>query len=398
MYQGKILGQNMLRLSVAMIATLGMSACSDNDNDGFVSDTTGKYGNIEASVYVSDTLAYFKASESFGSSSLYQFNPSDGSVVGDPVVGFEGVDIQSIELSPSGQLWVGIGDFAAPQIVILDTASNNVVDTVQLSYNPASIVFSGELSGDCLNACAFIKGVAPDYSSSEISIAEAVAPFEHTEGFAATDFSDIDVAVNGNDFYRIGKFSQNNLSKYDIDNPNSLTWQYSLNDEAGQINSNPYDVIFASDNKAYVIRYGESSILIIDPSVSDSLSDDFVLGRIDISHYDEDGTPEVSAALIHEEVLYAVTQGLDSSYAPGQAYLIAIDTLTDTEVSIGSGSLDGFELEIKNPLEIDMFDGALYVTGVGRYASSFSGTAAEYTGGIEKIDLDTLTATVVIDD
>ncbi len=66
MYQGKILGQNMLRLSVATIVTLGMSACSDNDNDGVVSDTTGKYGNIEASVYVSDTLAYFKASESFG--------------------------------------------------------------------------------------------------------------------------------------------------------------------------------------------------------------------------------------------------------------------------------------------------------------------------------------------
>ncbi|WP_197481227.1 hypothetical protein, partial [Oleiphilus sp. HI0086] len=99
---------------------------------------------------------------------------------------------------------------------------------------------------------------------------------DHTEGFAATDRSDIDVAVNGSDYYRIGKYGENNLSKYDIDNPNTLTWQYGLNDEDGESNSNPYDVLFASDDKAYVIRWGEGSILVIDPSVTDSSSDDFV--------------------------------------------------------------------------------------------------------------------------
>ncbi|KZY34140.1 hypothetical protein A3752_08865 [Oleiphilus sp. HI0081] len=383
-----------LVLGLLALGAIGVTGCSSDNS--IKSETAGLYGNIAASVYVSDTLAYFQGNESWGSSSLYQFNPTTGAVVTEPVTGFESVDIQSLELSPSGQLWVGVGDFATPQIQILNTSNNAVVDTIQLSNNPGSITFSENLSGDCANACAFIKGVASDYSSSDISIAEAVAPFDHTEGFAATDRSDIDVAVNGSDYYRIGKYGENNLSKYDIDNPNTLTWQYGLNDEDGESNSNPYDVLFASDDKAYVIRWGEGSILVIDPSVTDSSSDDFVLDSIDISHYDEDGLPNASAALIHEDVLYVVTQGLDSSYAPTQAYLIAIDTLTDAEVSIGTGELDGLELTVKNPIEIDLFAGDLFITGVGRYASG--DRAAEYTGGIERIDLDTLSSSIVVND
>ncbi|WP_197486017.1 hypothetical protein, partial [Oleiphilus sp. HI0061] len=146
-----------LVLGLLALGAIGVTGCSSDNS--IKSETAGLYGNIAASVYVSDTLAYFQGNESWGSSSLYQFNPTTGAVVTEPVTGFESVDIQSLELSPSGQLWVGVGDFATPQIQILNTSNNAVVDTIQLSNNPGSITFSENLSGDCANACAFIKGV-----------------------------------------------------------------------------------------------------------------------------------------------------------------------------------------------------------------------------------------------
>lgn len=385
-------------VSLIALTGFGVVGCSDDDKSLQSSDPhiEGQYGNIEAAVIVSETKAYFKSSKSWGDTSLYQFNPSNGQVETNPISGFEGIHIQSLELSPSGQLWIGIGDFNAPKVSILDVSNNTLAGTIELSNNPSEIVFTGNLSGDCLNACALIKGVAPDYSSSDITIAEAVSPFDYTEGFAATDKSDISVAVNGNEFYRIGRFGENNLSKYDLDNPNSLIWQYSLNDEGGEANSNPYDVLAVSDSKSYVIRNGESSILIVDHSVVNSGSEGFVLGRVDISGYDSDGIPNASAALVHNGVLYVVTQALDGAWAPGQAYLIAIDTDTNEEITLASGNLKGLPLETKNPYDIDIFDGNLYITSVGRYGSG--DRDPEYTGGIEVVSLSNFASTVLIDD
>lgn len=244
---------------------------------------------------------------------------------------------------------------------------------------------------------AVIAGVASDYSSSEISIVNTTSPYDALEGFASQALSDITVATHGEQFYRIGRYQQDNITRYDFNNPNTVEWQF-VTDDPASAPSNPYDLVFVSDTKAYVIRYGASSIWIVNPSVSSSEGDLFKVGEIDLSSYDVDGVPQMSAAVIHGNRLYVVMQVMDSSYAPGLAYLSVIDTKTDEEININSEPLNGVQLSIKNPVDLQVIDNSLLVSGVGRYARSWVPAPAEYTGGIEKINLNTFSSSILIDD
>ncbi|MFT6905415.1 MAG: hypothetical protein ACJAS1_002071, partial [Oleiphilaceae bacterium] len=80
--------------------------------------------------------------------------------------------------------------------------------------------------------------------------------------------------------------------------------------------SNPYEMHFVSDSKAYILRYGSPSIWIVDPSVSAADEENFKIGEISLSAYDEDRIPEMVAGLISGNKLYVVMQAMDSNYAP----------------------------------------------------------------------------------
>lgn len=160
--------------------------------------------------------------------------------------------------------------------------------------------------------------------------------------------------------------------------------------------SNPYEMHFVSASKAYVLRYGSPSIWIVDPSVSSANEEEFKIGEINLKAYDADGVPNMSNGLIHDGRLYVVMQAMDASYVPGQAYMAVIDIATDTEINVDSNPLKAFELEVVNPVDIDLQGDFIYVTGIGRYGS---GTRdPEYTGGIEKVNINDFTSTLLIDD
>ncbi len=243
---------------------------------------------------------------------------------------------------------------------------------------------------------AVIGAVAADYSSSEISIAGASAPYSLVEGYAGQDLSDISVATHGEYFYRIGRYNQDNLTKFSFSNPGVVQWQFSTDDSGSSTSSNPYQVLFASDSKAYVLRYGESTIWIIDPSVGASEEDNFLIGEIDLSAYDSDGVPEMAAGVIHNGRLYVAMQAMDASFVPGNAYLAVIDIATDTEIDTETNALKGYALNVKNPVDVDVMGNYIYVTGAGKY-SGYS-TPPEYTGGIEKISLVDDSQLVIVDD
>ena len=61
----------------------------------------------------------------------------------------------------------------------------------------------------------------------------------------------------------------------------------------------------------------------------------------------------------------------------------------------------GYALNVKNAGDIEIFNGTIYVSGKGRYASASAGRPEpELTGGIEKVDIssDTFTSTLLVDD
>ena len=197
------------------------------------------------------------------------------------------------------------------------------------------------------------------------------------------------MATYGEQFYRIGRYKQDNITRYDFNNPSLVEWQFGTDDSVPDSDSsNPYDLVFVNESKAYVIRYGASSIWVVDPSVSSSDDDLFKIGEIDLQAYDDDGVPEMSAAVIHNNRLYVVMQAMDDSSTPGDAYLAVIDTTTDEEINVNDDALNGYPLSVKNPLGLDVIDNNLFVLGVGRYARNWLPVPApaEYTGGIEKID------------
>ena len=160
--------------------------------------------------------------------------------------------------------------------------------------------------------------------------------------------------------------------------------------------SNPYEMHFISDTKAYILRYGSSTIWIVDPSVAASDEANFKIGEINLGAYDSDGIPEMAAGLVLNGKLYVVMQAMDANYVPRDAYMAVIDTATDTEINVDAGPKNGFALNVINPVDIDVQGNFIYVTGLGRYGS---GTREpEYTGGIEKISTIDFSSTLLVDD
>ena len=107
--------------------------------------------------------------------------------------------------------------------------------------------------------------------------------------------ADVTVVTYGNYFYMIGQqFSGNSITKYAIDNPQDVIWQYSVNEPAATVASNPHDMIFVSETKAYVLRYNKTKAWIVNPSATNEAS--FKIGELDLSAYaTADGLPEMDA-------------------------------------------------------------------------------------------------------
>lgn len=243
--------------------------------------------------------------------------------------------------------------------------------------------------------CAVITTVATDWSSSGIDFIETSFPYSLQSGFAEQDLSDIQAVTYGDHFYRLGKYQQDNLSKWSFDNASGSKWEFSLG-----AYSNPYDVIFVSETKAYILLWGANEIWIIDPSVENNSQEaNFKTASIDLSAYDQGAGSNAAAAVIDNGYLYVLLEGLDSNYAPQTSYLIKIDTMSDTEVDVNGSTLgNGFALTVKNAGDLDLFGNSIYVAGKGRYA--YDPRPLELTGGIEKIDISgsEFSSSLLVDD
>ena len=244
---------------------------------------------------------------------------------------------------------------------------------------------------------AVITGVSSNFDASEIALADAQAPYTLLDNYAPSAESDIRAATYGNYFYRIGRFGIDNVSRYSFDTPGLLDWQYSTKDDAGDPTANTYQMVFLNDQKAYLIRYGQPEIWIVNPSVDPGNAAGFKLGEIDLSAYDVDASPNASAAVVQDGRLYVVTQALQSDYSFGTSYLVVIDTATDTEIDIDGNPANGngMALTVQNPWDLDIDSDSLYVTGMGYY---YSGAGNPYNGGIEKISLADFSSELLVDD
>jgi len=149
--------------------------------------------------------------------------------------------------------------------------------------------------------------------------------------------------------------------------------------------SNPHDIAFADPTKAYVSRFEERSLLIVNPAARTDCRD-FVRGSIDLSGLaDRDGTPDMDQMAVVGDRLYVALQRLDVNTVlrlPARnGALAVIDTTTDT-------LLGGIELTGSNPFAatkgLVVHNGNLYVAQAGEFGV--------LDGGIEIVDVRTGTA------
>jgi PKD repeat protein len=249
---------------------------------------------------------------------------------------------------------------------------------------------------------AVVATAAADWSSGAHSIisVDPVGGPRSVQNNLVPTISDITVKAYGRNFYRFERFGANNVAKFDVGAPETVIWQFST--EGNDTNSNPYDLVFVSSEKAYLLRYGAQAAWIVDPSAT--VEAEFKTGELNLSAYDPgDGSPDMAAGVIVDGKLFIILQRFDG-WCPSAgvpAYVAVFDTGTDQEIDTGQGAggLKGIPLPINDPLNIQYLEqnDTIYVQGVGSYPG-FCDPQFDYTGGIVSVNPDTYGANLILDD
>ena len=132
-----------------------------------------------------------------------------------------------------------------------------------------------------------------------------------SSGTTVATTTDIRVATDGTDVYEIGRFNLDRLTRFRVDELMTPVWQYSVNGDESTVN--PYEIVFASETKAYVVRYGSPFVWIVDPTAE--TGEAFMTGQIDLSAYNGntangDMTPNPSDAVLVDDRLYVLMENL----------------------------------------------------------------------------------------
>ncbi|MDZ7833448.1 MAG: hypothetical protein U5L07_17015 [Desulfobacterales bacterium] len=250
---------------------------------------------------------------------------------------------------------------------------------------------------------AVIATVSPDYESGAHALASVEplgGPRDIQTNLAPTG-SDITVTAFGEYFYRLERSGAHNISKYHVNAPTEVIWQYST--EGRDENSNPHDIVFVNSEKAYLLRYGSDTAWIVNPSAE--TEDAFKTGELDLSAYaDTDGVPEMHSGMVVGDRLFITLQRVDysagfSDVEYNTPYVAVFDTKTDEEIDVldCGCEMKGIEIpEITNLGAIQYLDvtDRIYVQGMGDYDQ----TEGAPMGGIVRIDPDTYETDVVLRD
>ena len=220
--------------------------------------------------------------------------------------------------------------------------------------------------------------------------------------------SDIRAETDGETIYQLGRLDLDSLTKFDPVDTSIVGFQYSVNgDETG---ANPHDVVFASETKAYVLRYGSPIVWVVNPSAHNQSG--FLTGLIDLSAYDPDpndadNSPKPTSGVIVDDKLFVLMQRLSGSngFQPiEQGYVAVIDTTSDTEIDTGKGEADnlfGIPLGSLNPTNIRYNETTeeIYLTSRGNIFVEFNMLPGDpYTGGLYAIDDATYDLSKLLDD
>ena len=215
-----------------------------------------------------------------------------------------------------------------------------------------------------------------DYSSgsfSSLDISTNTATQDHL-----TIHSDAVVRTYRDKVYIINRLGQDNVLVLDHSDLKTPLTQYSTGN-----GSNPHDMAFVSEEKAYISRYERTQVLIVNPVTGDSL------GVVDLSSFaDADGLPEVSQLALYGNYLFAACQRLDrdNGWVPTDvSVIVVVDVMTDqvVDVDANTAGVQGIVMAGKNPSGAMQRGNKWFLSALNRFDDLTD-------GGIEVIDLANL--------
>ncbi len=227
-----------------------------------------------------------------------------------------------------------------------------------------------------------IFAVTTDYSVSGSCAGIDVLPMWDVETALASVHSDAIARVHGGLVYVVNRLYADNIQVLDPLDGFSTVRQFSVGP-----GTNPKDIAFVSDTRAYVSRYETSWMLEVDPTTG------AITDSIDLSVFaDGDGLPEPATMAVVGDRLFVSIQRIDRDYywlpvAPSWLAVIDTDTNTLVDVEPGTPGTQGIELTATNPYT----DTLVGDDGTTLYVGE-SGAWNALDGGIEAIDITTLTA------
>lgn len=262
-----------------------------------------------------------------------------------------------------------------------------------------------------------IVASATDYSTSDVILlgdTDLDSDVIVEELLATTDITDIAVTTFGSDFYRIGRYGFDNITKYEIEGDSfSLDSQFSVN--GGEVDANPYAITFISETQAYVARYGSPFVWEINPSAT--TEEEFIVdSAIDLSAYinesgngtctnwwdgslaEDQTTANASDIAYANGQVFVLLQRLDNCYSPSESsYLIALDPTNNSIIDANGVEENSFiELGVNNAAEIHIADdNTLVIYGIGDVYNVDS--EFEFTSAIVTVDTSDFSVSQLLD-
>jgi hypothetical protein len=219
-----------------------------------------------------------------------------------------------------------------------------------------------------------------DFSTGALSVASLDGSGE-VDVAVAPIHSDAVVRVFDGLVYVVNRFQGDNIQILDPGNGFALVRQFSVGN-----GSNPHDIAVVNPTKAYVTRYDEEELWIVNPASGAHV------GTIDLSPFaDDDGSPEMDHITLHGGRLFVTLQRFDTgtSTPAGVSYVVVIDAASDeiVDVDADASGTQAIALVNANPfseIQPDAFSGNLYVACVGRWG--------EMDAGVEWVTPGTMTS------
>ena len=207
-------------------------------------------------------------------------------------------------------------------------------------------------------------------SSSVVWIGDAYT----VEKDVAAIHSDAVARYFGGLIYVVNRLGGDNIQILDPAHGFSTINQFSVGN-----GSDPHDIAVVSATKAYVTRYNETDLWIVNPSTLART------GAISLSALaDADGIPEMDQLLLVGDRLFVSVQRIDrnGSWGPvGTSYFAVVDVAADTLIDVDP-STDGSQaiaLTAANPfsaVQMDASTGNIYVACAGEWGAADAGVEA----------------------